>query len=228
MARWLLSLILALLAMPAAARAAEPATQPAAVEGPISAYEAIAIRSNRTPDAAAALNRPTSAARTNSDSSFGMTRVMFSLSIVLAAIFGLKWAGNKFFGLPRGGNSGEVIQVLARSMVAPRQQLMLVQVGRRVLLVANSGAQMNCLSEIKDAEEVAELVGQLGRKSSPPSAFSSIIGRAGAQFKDAQSESEPEVAETEETLPDPALATTREEIGGLMQKVRALSRAYGK
>ena len=76
--------------------------------------------------------------------------------VVLGLIFAL--AVGRASGFSRHGRAGEargVVRVLSRTPVTPKQQVLLVQVGRRVLVVADNGTQMNPLSEITDPDEVA-------------------------------------------------------------------------
>lgn len=124
--------------------------------------------------------------------------------------------------------------ILSRTAVSPRQQLMLIQVGRRIVLVANCGVQMNALCEISDADEVAALAGQLQerRRTSATSAFLSIFGKAGAKFEAQQPAISPEISNDEEQSQDeplePELATTRQEMRGLMDRVHQLAQHYRK
>jgi hypothetical protein len=115
------------------------------------------------------------------------------------------------------------MQVVARAPIAPRQQLMLVRVGRRLVVVSNSAGQMTPLSEITDADEVAELLGQLKRGKEPgANPFASIFHRAEADYDpspDAPAEIE---APPEEESP----AAVRAELNGLMEKVRGMARQF--
>jgi flagellar biogenesis protein FliO len=160
-------------------------------------------------------------------------RVVGALGVVLGCIFVVRWAGKKFLGLQAAGATSGPVQVLLRTTVSPRQQLMLIQVGRRIVLVANCGVQMNALCEISDVEEVAALAGELQqkRKTSATSAFLSIFGKAGAIFEDEQQEAAaPAEAENEEEPSReplvPELATTRQEMRGLLDRVHKLSQHY--
>ena len=52
----------------------------------------------------------------------------------------------------------------------------MLRVGRRLLVVADGGGQMNTLSEITDADEVAALLGQLAGRSGRAK-FGSVFGK---------------------------------------------------
>jgi flagellar biogenesis protein FliO len=162
-----------------------------------------------------------------SDNVFTVGRVTLALGVVLGCIFILRWASRHVLGLP-GGGSHEAIQVLCRSMVSPRQQLMLVQVGRRLVLVANCGAQMNSLCEITDADEIAGILGQLHRRknSAGTGAFLSLFRGASAPYEDAARDDEAPAEVKAEANGEVELAATRQELSGLLEKVRSVSRSF--
>jgi flagellar biogenesis protein FliO len=164
----------------------------------------------------------------------GMLRVVGALGVVIGCILVVRWVGRRFLGMAAGGTSSGPVQVLSRTAIAPRQQLMLIQVGRRLVLVANCGTAMNALCEINDADEVAALAGELQqrKRGSATSNFLSFFGRAGAKFEAEQAAiTAPVVEEDDEPQlarepVQPELATTRQEMRGLLDRVHKLSRHY--
>src|SRR5207247_732470 len=106
--------------------------------------------------------RETRASSSAPDTSLGVTRVAIAMAIVIGAIFVLRWVGRRFFGIASVGDGG-VVKVLSRSTIGPRQQVLLMQVGKRMLVVANSGVGMNTLCEVTDEQEVASLVSEAQR-----------------------------------------------------------------
>jgi flagellar biogenesis protein FliO len=209
-----------------------PTTQQAAVAlpkpQPKSSYESIEL-SKHPPQQRA--SGPTQLITTDS----GVMRVVGALGVVIGCIFIVRYVGKKFLGLQTTGSGGGVVQILSRTPVSPRQQLMLIQVGRRIVLVANCGVAMNALCEISDADEVAALAGQLQerRRTSTTSAFLSMFGKAGAKME-AQQEpiATPEMNSDDEELSnepvEPELATTKQEMRGLMDRVHQLAQHYRK
>ena len=207
---------------------AAPTTQQTAIAPPTtptkSKYESIEL-GKRPPQQHS--NSPSSLV--NSDS--GVVRVVGALAVVLGCIFVVRWAGKKFLGLQSTASGSGPVQILCRIPIAPRQQLMLLQIGRRILLIANCGTAMNTLCEISDADEVAALAGQLQerKRTSATSAFLSIFGKAGANF-----EAQQDLISPSETSPpdesadpvEPELATTRQEMRGLMDRVHQLTQHY--
>jgi flagellar biosynthetic protein FliO len=108
--------------------------------------------------APANLIRTTSArpAIADSSSTLDVPRVLGSLAIVIAAIFALRWAARRFFQLPITPQSSELIKILSRTSVSPRQHVLVLKVARRVLVVADNGQQLTTLCEISDPQELRD------------------------------------------------------------------------
>jgi flagellar biogenesis protein FliO len=83
-------------------------------------------------------------------------RTVLALAVVLLIILGLRFVLKKLsrrVAGPRGG----AVEVLSRTSLQPRHQLLLVRMGRRLLLIGAGPAGLTTLSEVSDPEEVAEL-----------------------------------------------------------------------
>jgi len=100
-----------------------------------------------------------SAAAQSASGSLDVTRVLGALLLVLAAIWLLKWAARKMLALPSGGK-GDLIRVISRTAISPKQHVLAIAVGERVLIVADNGQQLTTLCEIDDAQEVRGMVGE--------------------------------------------------------------------
>jgi flagellar biogenesis protein FliO len=156
-------------------------------------------------------------------------RVLTALGIVIGLILALRWLGRFFFPATTGRARSRAVEVLARSPLSPKQQVMLLRVGQRLLVVGDSGSQMSPLCQITDPDEVAALVGQLRdeKMQVPKRAFGTMFGRS----QDAFETPEPapiaagnELREAEEeSLP---VATAREELNGLRDRVRLLAEQF--
>lgn len=87
-------------------------------------------------------------------------------------------------GATAAGNP--VIEVLARTALSPRQNLCLVRLGRRVVLLGVGGDQARTLVEINDPVEAAELIGAAAqaRPGSISSQFSEFLRSAAAGFRE--------------------------------------------
>jgi flagellar biogenesis protein FliO len=167
------------------------------------------------------------------------TRVGAALAAVLGLIFFLRWAARRLYKVPVTGRPSGAVQVLSRTVLSPKQQLVLLQVGKRVLVVADGGAQMSALCQITEPDEVASLVGQLRseKESAATKAFGSVFGRMRKRFEAEPSEAEPQetsieppgkrgsrldITDTEEPNVE-AIDDTRQELNGLLEKVRLVS-----
>jgi hypothetical protein len=121
------------------------------------------------------------------------------------------------------GASG-AIQVLARSAISPKQQVLVLQVGQRLIVVGDSGQQLSALCQIMDLDESAALIAQIQRERDQPAGntFAALLGRAGEKFKAADEPAATAGVTHSASLneADLGLATTREELDGLMEKVR--------
>ena len=187
----------------------------------------------RRAETATATTRPAAAKVTAGG--FDTTRVVLSLALVLGLIFVLRWASQRLFGKTVAGRASRAVQVLSRNVISPKQQLLVVQVGRRLVVVGDSGQQMNPLCEITDPDEITALVGQLHeeKRESTGNPFGALFGRAGTAF---EREDEPQrsvdVADEDDegqsngsTGPS-SVQDTRDELSGLMDKVRVMSRQF--
>ncbi|MGA2497573.1 MAG: flagellar biosynthetic protein FliO [Tepidisphaeraceae bacterium] len=214
------SVILLVAALPWV-QGASPATQPASrpAIAALSDFDGVPTNFHRGDAArgASAKNEKQAA-----DTSFGYTRWVLSLGAVLGLIFAAKYAGQRLMGLQPHAGAG-AISVLCRQSLAPRQQLMLVQVGRRVVLVAATGAQMNTLAEISDPDEIAEIVAQAGkRRLAAAASFGSMFGRAADAYEAPLEESQTPPP-PEEASAGAELSAARNELSNLLQKVRLVS-----
>jgi flagellar biogenesis protein FliO len=168
-----------------------------------------------------------------------VSRVVIALALVIGLILLLRWLGRRFFASPAGARSSRAVKVLSRAPFSPKQHVVLMQVGKRVLVVADNGQQLSSLAEISDADEVAALLGQLREESavSPVKAFSSLFNRFSAGSDGVNDEAaEPVDAHTGSERADAtgagqrpesaAVAATRAELGSLMERIRLVSRQF--
>lgn len=155
------------------------------------------------------------------------TRVVLSLLLVITIIFLLRWIAQQFFGAPSAKRSSRAVQVLSRSMVGPKQHVLLLQVGQRVIVVGDTGTQMNPLAEIRDADEIAALMGQLRQDKADPvsRAFGTFFGKAEKDYDEDAPSSRQASADSDV---EPELATTQAELSGLIDKVRSVSKQIGE
>ncbi len=102
-----------------------------------------------------------------------------SLMIVLALFLGVAWCYRKTqhgttLGLPK-----QVVEVLGRSPLAARQQLVLIRFGSKLVLVSLIQGEARAISEITDALEVDQLAGlcESSQASSISASFRNILNQ---------------------------------------------------
>ena len=168
---------------------------------------------------------------------FETGRVVVSLAVVITLIFALRWLSQRMFGKAVASRASRAVQVLSRNVISPKQQLLIVQVGRRLLVVGDSGQQMNPLCEITDPDEMAALIGQLHeeKRESSGHVFGTVFGRAGSDFAEKRNAEPPRpvgVADEDDDEEDgnstgpSRVHETGDELSGLMDKVRGMSRQF--
>jgi flagellar biogenesis protein FliO len=218
---WLACLVMLLVTAGVHAQATKPAPPPA-VKG---RFEGETL--NRATGSAAKGESATTKAAAPS-TGIETFRVIAALALVIVVIFLLRWIAQQFFGLPSARKSSRAVQVLGRSIISPKQQVLLLQVGKRVIVVGDCGGQMNALAQITDPDEIAELSGKVqeDKAASTTKSFGNIFGKAQTKFDEA--EEAPKQMSTSSDDVDPALATTQAELSGLMDKVRSVAAGMKK
>jgi flagellar biogenesis protein FliO len=100
-----------------------------------------------------------------------------SLAVVLALFFGVAWVLRR--GMPAAGQAlpRDVLEVLGRSPLPGRQQVHLLRLGNKLLLVWASGQAVETLAEVTDPQEVDRLTGlcQQAHPSSASNAFRQVF-----------------------------------------------------
>lgn len=209
-------------------------TKPTEFDG---AYERDALRVTLTEKAAdGSTTQPSAATSRGAGGSVSSLRVVSALALVLALIFGLRWVGRRYFPAVTGGRTAGSVRVLSRSPVAPKQQVLLLQVGRRVLVVADNGTQLSPLSVITEPDEVAQIIGQHS-STATPGVFESAFGKAQDTFEEtapatAAPDDETEIGLATGSEPhqneQESIASAQGDIKGLMDKVRGLAEQLGR
>lgn len=141
-----------------ASEAANESTLPAAGRAEQASFDS-APRPLQRPGEAKRLPKPDSVATDGRPASGlpSMLTVFGSLLVVLAAFFAITWfmrrgMPNRLAALPT-----EVVEVLGRSTLATRNQMHLIRVGNKLLLVSVTPTGAETLTEITDPAEVDRL-----------------------------------------------------------------------
>jgi flagellar biogenesis protein FliO len=155
-------------------------------------------------------------------------RLLLSLGSVLLLIFAMRFVLKKFFPHVATPKTSTAMRVLTRLPINPKQQLLLVQVGKRMVVVGDCGTSLSKISEITDPDEVVQLLGQLSEdnRSIETRSFVNLFGKARQGF-DEQEVSTGEKQSLVEETPD-EIEATKNELSGLISKVRDLSSQFRK
>lgn len=112
--------------------------------------------------------------RPDNDKSDGWLRTLGALAVVAVLIFAARWLLRRWGAAGPAGLAGPM-EVLARASVAPRQQLLLVRLGKRLVLIGAGGGAMSTLAEVTDPAEVNELMQAV--KSAKDGTFAGLLTR---------------------------------------------------
>ena len=142
----------------------------------------------------------------------------------MVLIFASKNLIRRYVAGRRPGGSEGVIEVLTRTSVSTKHEVMLIRVAERVLVVAAGGDGMNTLAEITDPEQVSRLLGavQQKRAGSLSNAFSKAL--QGRQSEFAPDTEAPDDA-GEDVSPTPA-GSAAKRVKGVADKVRQLGSSF--
>ncbi len=105
-----------------------------------------------------------------------------SLLLVVGLFLGVAWCYRKtIHSTVGGGLSKQVVNVLGRSSISARQQMVLIRFGSKLLLVSVIQGEARTLSEITDPLEVDQLVGlcESGQPGSITNSFKSVLLQEG-------------------------------------------------
>jgi flagellar biosynthetic protein FliO len=145
-----------------------------------------------------------------------VTTVVSGLAIVLGLFFAFVWLARKGAPSAAAALPSEVVQVLGRASLAPRQQMQLVRIGDKLLLVAVTATGAQTLTEITDRAEVERLAAacEAARGSSATASFRQVLS---------QLETEPAAGGFFGRAEQPAAANTR--MGGRRPRTAEQSHA---
>lgn len=154
---------------------------------------------------------------------FDWSRLLLAMGVVIGLILLMRFVVGKMYPGVGANKGARAVRVLSRSPIAPKQQVLLVQVGRRVIVVGDSAGTLTTLSEISDTDEVATLLGQLENTetTTAPSRFSSLFSKAQDDF----TQDEPNPAADVNHPPAAEIEQAQSEISGLIDRMRSLTRA---
>jgi flagellar biogenesis protein FliO len=110
-------------------------------------------------------------------------RPLAALGLVVGIILILRYVLGRWGKAMPAGSAGPV-EVVSRTPLPPRGQLLLVRLGRRLVLVGAWNGGATALSEVTDPREVAELLAAAGKR--PPQAAGAAAAECSSDKKDSR------------------------------------------
>lgn len=157
-----------------------------------------------------------------------VTRMLLALAIVVGLILVARLVLKRFYNGSVQSSGSKAVQVLNRTVLAPKQQILLLQVGRRVVVVGESNGSLATLAQIDDPDEIAQLIGKLGEERlQRASAFGGLFGRAQKKIAEEPAESGFDDSNAVNPTEEPA-NQMRSELSGLLDKVKSLRSQIGR
>ncbi|MBI4578806.1 MAG: FliO/MopB family protein [Planctomycetes bacterium] len=143
---------------------------------------------------------------------FSLLTGLWPLAAVLALIAGLAFVLRKFLPARKLLVGSDVLRVVARTHLSPKQQLVLVKLGHRLVMLGVSPERVNALMTLDDPEQVAQVMGEIAgrRPGSMSNAFAASMAEQSGRY-----------GGEDAGLGDPE--AVRGEVQGLLQKVRRLA-----
>ncbi len=107
-----------------------------------------------------------------------LVSIISSLLLVVGLFLGAAWCYRKTLGTTlAGGLPKQVVNVLGRTSISARQQMVLVRFGSKLLLVSVIQGEARTLGEITDPLEVDQMLGlcESGQPGSISQSFKSLL-----------------------------------------------------
>ncbi|MFI4862140.1 MAG: FliO/MopB family protein [Phycisphaerales bacterium JB063] len=129
------------------------------------------------------------AARREASGAGWVMNTIVALGVVIALIFVVRWIARRA-GVGGGVRvtSSPIVEVLSRTTVAPRNHVVLLRVGSRILVVNDGTSGMRTLATIEDPEEIAGLLQsvQAEAESSMSNSFGKVMSKLSGQWSAAE------------------------------------------
>jgi len=139
-----------------------------------------------------------------------------ALALVIGLIFLCRNLLARVTGQPSGAAWRGAVESLGRVPVGPRQHVLLLKVGSRVLVVANTGGEMRTLATVDDPEEVADLLTKItaSKPQSASAGFSQLLARFNSQYDPVDD------PETGRDVSEYGVDRARDQLTSLLSRVR--------
>lgn len=153
---------------------------------------------------------------------WGATQTILALALVVGLILVGKQLVLRWMGQPAAVNRSRLVEVMSRVSVGPRQHIVILRMGSRILVLADSAGQMRPLANIEEPEEVAAILKSVtaSKPASISEGFNQLLGRFDQDFDQAENLRRREEGED---LGESQLDRTRDQLSGLLARVRSMA-----
>lgn len=137
--------------------------------------------------------------------------LLFVVGLIVVGVLVLR----RLFPGMRGGTTSGPVQVIGKHFLSPKQQLFLVKIGSRVVVIGAAGGNLNQVCQITDAEEIASLVSQCEQAGSASisRSFRGMFAGKRSQLRDA-------LAEDADGVEGEQVGEVREELDSAVGRLR--------
>jgi len=141
-----------------------------------------------------------------------------ALGVVIGVILLARRALSRMNGGVTVAGSSPVLQVLSRTAVAPRNHVLLIRLGERILVVGDSAAGLRTLAELTDPQEIGGILAEIAQSESTGirRSFGQLLGRLNGEYDTAE-RTAVEGGDDSEHVIDRA----RDQLSSLLSRVRA-------
>ncbi len=142
-----------------------------------------------------------------------------ALGVVIGLIFLGRWVYAKLGGRVIA-RSSPAVEVLSRTSVAPKNQVLLLRIGQRVLVVGDSSSGLRTLANLDDPEEVAALLQTVttDQDHSVSKTFHSLVSRFNGDY-----DGKMQLADEGGDVAEHRVDRTRDSLSGLASRLRSLT-----
>ena len=152
-------------------------------------HRAVSALSGRSGGAAGNGNENGDVKRRGNNSKYSSLMDLWPLLVVLVVIGGAAMFVKKYMPKNRSIFGGsDVLRIVARTPIGTKQQLVLVKLGRRLVLLGVTPERINALNTVDDPNQVAMLMGEAAsvQPTSMTQTFAAAMNRESAVFNENQ------------------------------------------
>ena len=145
-------------------------------------------------------------------------QTLSALGVVIALILLIRFVFLRMSGQPRFSDARGVVKVLGRAPIGPRAHVMFLRINQRVIVVGQTPAGLNTLTELDDPHDVAWLIERVesNRTGSVTEGFKHLLNRMDRDYHPDADLSDEGNDETEYVVD-----RTRDGISGLLSRIRS-------